>query len=274
MTRKGFSPAGMNGIQAMDFILKMKDTLLGQSDKGDVPRERRETPRLVLPINAVCVLADGTAFSVTITDVGIYGMRLEMPRPQAAGNRLSVKVIRGQGVLALYNFEVDAIRTEVLWCRKKPRGRDFMVGVKYADTRRNLSSSWIKFIFNKFGINIGSSIQRRKDIRIGSRLPVTLVPSEGANVTATGYDLGLGGLLAGTPKDFPIGGTFVLNIGPYKGMQKMTLRGRVVRRKISKKTNLFLLGIAFQDVSYENSRLLTRYLLRIIKDAESAGEPG
>jgi hypothetical protein len=47
-----------------------------------------------------------------------------------------------------------------------------------------------------------------------------------------------------------------------------------VRRKISKKANLFLLGIAFQDVSYENSRLLTRYLLRIIKDAESTGEPG
>lgn len=254
----------------MDFLLKIKNLVPGMGgDSRALPSERRDTPRLVLPIEGTCTTEDSRAFSATISDVGLYGMRVEVPRAQSVGSVLSVKVIRGQGIIALSNFEVDTIRTEVLWCRKAPGKKGHVIGVKYADTRQKLNSSWLRFIFQKFGINTGSTTQRRRDIRIRSKVPVKVVDGTTA-ISAEAVNMGVGGVLLACKQVFPEQSSLVLHIGPYARLPELTLRGTVVRRRLSKKAEAWLLGVAFHGATYDDSKLLSKYLLRILDDAEKA----
>jgi len=234
--------------------------------------ERRDTPRIVVPINGTCATEDQRAFSATIADVGLYGMRLEVPKAQAVGAVLHVKVVRGQGIIALSNFEVDTIRTEVLWCRKAPAKKGHVLGVKYADTRSKLSNSWLRFIFQKFGLNTGSSTQRRRDIRIRSAVPVVITDNAGTTTSGDCVNMGVGGVLVACQQVFPEQTRVSMEIGPYARLPRLAMKGTVVRRRLSKKADAWLLGIAFHGAEYEDSRVLSKYLLKVLQDAEKTDD--
>ncbi len=255
----------------MDFLYKLKNVMLGGHD-GKVPAERRYTPRIVVPIDGTSLTEDGRGFSTLITDVGLYGMRLESPRPLSVGTVVNVRVTRGQGIIALSKFEVDTIRTEVVWCKRKSRSKEHIIGVKYSDTRQKLNASWVKFIFQKFGLNTGATLQRRRDIRIRSKVPVTMVDAEGTSTSAEAVNLGLGGLLIASRQVFPDGALLQLRIGPYQRLPELAMRGSVVRRRLSKKAEAWLLGVAFMGGTYDDSKLLTRYLLKVLQESDRADE--
>jgi PilZ domain len=254
----------------MDFLLKIKQVvnILG-GEEVDLPAERRDSIRIVVPIEGSCRTQDGTVSAAVISDIGLHGMRLEVPRPMVVGLPLEVTADRDQGVLALAQFEHATVTTEVLWCRKASTARHYVVGVRYHEKRAVLLGSWLAYVFQKFGINIGASTQRRKDVRIRSHVPCLLAELAGDTVAAEAINMGIGGLLLSTSSAVPEQTRVVLEIGPYKRLPLLRAQGIVVRRKLSRKGSQWLLGVAFHSLAYEDSALLTRYLLKLMRETEA-----
>jgi c-di-GMP-binding flagellar brake protein YcgR len=252
----------------MEFWSRIKEIILPPQSSRNLLQEKRLSPRVRCDIEAVLYRSEDEAFSGKIVDVGVSGMRLESPRAQKNGDRISVRVSRGQGLHTITKFEVDKILVEVRWCRKKKKSSEFQLGVKYVDTEKNLKGSWVTFVLNKFGFMVGTSFQKRKDIRASSKLPVHYELKTGSMHQGVVYNIGLGGVLLTGSIDLPAGSEIKLKIGPYNKLPSLMCHGKVVRKKFSLKVNLWMTGVSFYNQSDQDLKLLGDYILTVLRESE------
>lgn len=253
----------------VEFWSKIKEIILVPKNSKELLQEKRLSPRVRCDIEAVLYKSDDEAYSGKIIDVGVSGMRLESPRNHKKGDRISVRVSRGQGLHTITKFEVDKIIVEVCWCKKKKKTSDYQLGVKYADTEKNINGSWVTFVLNKFGFTVGTSFQKRKDIRASAKLPVHFELKTGSVHQGVVYNIGLGGVLLTCSVDIPAGSELKLKIGPYNKLPSLMCHGKVVRKKFSMKVNLWMTGVSFYNQTDPDLKLLGDYILTVLRESES-----
>jgi len=252
----------------MEFWSRIKEIIVPPQSSKSLLHEKRLSPRVRCDIEAVLYKSEDEAFSGKIVDVGMSGMRLEAPRTQRKGDRIFVRVTRGQGLHTITKFEVDKILVEVCWCKKKKTTSEYQLGVKYVDSEKNIKGSWVTFVLNKFGFSVGSSFQKRKEIRASSKLPVHYELKTGSVHQGVVYNIGLGGVLLTGSVDLPAGSELKIKIGPYNKLPSLTCHGKVVRKKLSLKINLWMTGISFYNQTDQDLKLLGDYVLTVLRESE------
>ncbi|MDQ7821202.1 MAG: PilZ domain-containing protein [Candidatus Eremiobacteraeota bacterium] len=233
-------------------------------------QEKRSSPRIRCAIDAAFYKSEDSALTGKIVEVGVTGMRLESAKALHRGEKIGIRVLKGQGLHTITKFEVDKVTVEVRWCKKKPDDKVFYIGVKYCETEENIGKSWVTFLLNKFGFNAGSSFQKRKDVRASSKLPIQY---ELKNSWQKGIaqNIGLGGMLLAGLNEVPMHEELKIRIGPYGKLASLLLLGKVVRKKYSSYNKVWLTGISFIALSGQEAKLLGDYVVIVLK--ESVKEP-
>ena len=152
--------------------------------------ERRQTTRIPCCYQVSCQL-NGEAFPATVSDMGLGGMRLLLPRRLAAEARLVVE----QSDLS----ERGTVELTVVWTRQLRSG-EVETGVAYEGPPERLEQSWIKPALQRLGFE--ARAERRQHVRVGLSAGGHL-EFAGQQVPCTVVDLGLGGALIEGPQPPP-----------------------------------------------------------------------
>lgn len=196
----------------------------------------------------------GREFAVTVRDIGLEGMRLEIPLRVEPGQVLSLTYDN-----TLNCFTYATVRVRVVWSHQKPFTCLSEAGVAYVETGGVIEHSWVRHLLRLFDLDYLSARERREDIRVPVGFPGQVAvrgEAEAPPETIQGLvnDLGIGGALFESPIDLPIGTPLVIDIGPMSDGTFLTCDGHVVRRAGRAPHGHRLLGIRFdgpRDLTYE-----------------------
>lgn len=222
--------------------------------------EKRQLIRLKCRYK-VTLSIEKQAFSGHVVDMGLQGMRAEVPE------RLKV----GTPVHVTYNaestsFQVDTVKSVVAWCRKSKTGK-IEVGLRYQDTRTNLERSWVKVILRELGFDEKSIFQRRKARRAVAMLPAQAGSMGQRPLPARALNLGVGGALLQSDERFDKGMEMTLDIGPALGLPVLTVAGEVMTCRYEPQSQSWLEGVRFRSMDQKQLDLLTRYIVNLLKGA-------
>lgn len=250
----------------MNLLSKIIGVFVPPQDINALLREKRGSPRIRCNIIASITQKGQPAVRSKVLDMGLHGMRLESESPFKQGARVDVNVEPDEG-FPLTAYKVSRVPVEVMWCQKKRNLDDlrYILGVKYMDLYRNMKDSWVAFILKKFGFDPGMTLQRRKEVRLASNLPVTYRLASGTEGQGTIYNMGLGGVLLSCKDDPGEVSEISLVIGPIERLEPLSAQGQIRRKKFSKKAESWMIGIHFGDLKEEDVALLGKYLISLLK---------
>lgn len=227
-------------------------------------KERRD------PIRARChlpvtVTEGAEARHAIVSDVSLDGLRLKLSSP-LKGKKVSVS-----HPSQACEFEVDTIRCEVLWTRKRKFSRDVVVGLKFSDDPSIIERSWVQFVLRELGFDERAVYRKRQYIRAEANLAADVFDENGNRLAeATVVNLGLGGVLLSTGEKLEWDSWVRLEIGPYHKLPVLDLRGLILSRGTDPdRTACFVYSIRFHEPGDEQLQLLGKYVLLLLK--ESAG---
>jgi len=140
----------------MNFLIKFR-TLFHGDESHDIQKsfeEKRCYPRAKCSFNARCLLPDKTELSVLISEVSASGMRLRSERKMQSGDIIVVEPERREEAFSENEHEGHSVKMKVIWNKKKQGTDYYVVGLHYADNRKNLQDSWAASLLKKFGISV------------------------------------------------------------------------------------------------------------------------
>ena len=106
--------------------------------------------------------------------------------------------------------------------------------------------------------------ERRRFPRIGCMLPVRLYPRDNPKVIETlTKDLGQGGLRCLSPSSRTVSSLVSLEIALGPGERPLSLRACIVWVEMVPNSKQFYLGLAFQDLSDEDTVRLSSYIDKV-----------
>lgn len=196
----------------------------------------------------------GREFGVTVRNMGLEGMLLDVPLRVEPGQILSLTYDQMANC-----FAYATVRVRVVWSRQKPFTRLSEAGVAYVETGTIIENSWVRHLLRVFDLDHLSARERREDIRVPVALPgrVAVRDESGAfgdPILGLVNDLGIGGALFETDVDIPIGTAVLIGIGPMEDGNQLACEGHVVRRAGRSPQGKQFLGIRFdgpRDHRYE-----------------------
>lgn len=240
-----------------EIVQGLRSLVQGKPETGGTG-EKRQLIRLKCRYK-VTLSVEKQAFAGNVTDMGLKGMRAEVPE------RLKV----GTLVHVTYNaestaFQVDTIKTVVAWCRKSKTGK-IEVGLQYQDSRTNLERSWVKVILRELGFDERSIFQRRKARRAVAMLPAQVGRVGPRQLPARVLNLGVGGTLLQSDDRFDKGQEMTLDIGPALGLPVLIVAGEVVTCRYEPQSQSWLEGVRFRSMDQKQLDLLTRYIVNLLK---------
>lgn len=264
--RKASSPAPVVALDYDDAanVMLQAFELLRQVDAGALAelaegvtgvemkragREARRAPRLVCLYEVNCQI--GTRrFPAVVSEISLTGVRLDLPESLA---RDTIVVLRPE----LQQSDLGAVRCSVRWCRRTPR-EGLTAGLSFQETPEHLSRSWVAQLLHSLGFGAGH--QRRRSLRVQTRVPTEIISSGGEGVGKT-VDLGIGGLQLQTTMRLDVGEEIDLMLGPTEGLQRVGFRGVVVN---SRGTKSLTYGVRFEAPQPGQIRALGAYLLHCL----------
>ncbi len=212
-------------------------------------REARRAPRLVCLYEVNCQI--GTRrFPAVVSEISLTGVRLDLPESLA---RDTIVVLRPE----LQQSDLGGVRCSVRWCRRTPR-EGLTAGLAFQETPEHLSRSWVAQLLHSLGFGAGH--QRRRSLRVQTRVPTEIISSGGEGVGKT-MDLGIGGLQLQTSMRLEVGEEIDLMLGPTEGLQRVGFRGVVVNARGTKSLTY---GVRFEAPQPGQIRALGAYLLHCL----------
>lgn len=253
--RKALLGAGKDILQGFRALVLARST-------AEAPDQRRRLTRLRCLYRVACS-SEGEDFRATVVDMGLKGMRLEVPRRLPAGALVSVRYLGSS--TADRRFSVDTVHTRILWCRKKRFLRTIEIGVAYHDSEANMERSWVKYILRQIGFDIQSILDRRKAVRVQALLRADLKGGRGLS-EGTVINLGAGGALFETQTPVDVGAHVTMEAGPYLTHDMLTVRGTVVQTLRSADSGHWLVGVCFENVTATQANLLGSYVKTLLEE--------
>jgi hypothetical protein len=233
--------------------------LIGGS--GDTYEERRRLIRLKSRYPVICQSAD-KQFKAVVVDMGLEGMKLHGVINLKRGADVTVSLQQKDG------SGNDAIRCKVVWCRHYKVNDKLVAGVKYEDTKENMSRSWVKKVLRELGFTEKSIYQKRKQMRIPASM-VLEVYTKRDEFLANGTlrNLGVGGALCELETEMPRGKELILKIGPFEKMPVLEIKGQVVGvdKNVSRQT--FFHRVQFCEDRPGSIKTLGKYLIALLRTA-------
>jgi len=246
-----------------EFLETILEFFGGREITEDELLEKRKTTRIRCAID-VQVSSVRQSFSARIIDMGIRGVRMEVPRRLKAGDKMNVKLTQFSGSSA--PFENDSVWMKVLWCRKRRYAAVIEVGAAYDDTEKNMERSWVKYLLRKIGLDTKGIFEHRKRLRVSGRVPLryTVAGRQGFDDCEV-INLGVGGLLADTDHEIRPGTKVEMKIGPYYTLEPIVLSGLVVSRVINRDTNHWNTAVQFLGLTDRQIQSVGKYVLYLLR---------
>lgn len=242
----------------LNEIVQGLRSLVQGRPEGAGTGEKRELIRLKCRYK-VTLSIEKQAFGGHVTDMGLKGMRAEVPERLKVGTPVHVTYSA-----ETTGFQVDTVKTVVAWCRKSKTGK-IEVGLRYDETRTNLERSWVKLILRELGFDEKSIFQRRKARRAVAMLPAQVARMGQRTQGARVLNLGVGGALLQSDERFDKGQDMVLDVGPALGLPVLSVPGEVVTCRYEPQSQSWLEGVRFRSMDQKQLDLLTRYIVNLLK---------
>lgn len=249
----------------MDWLNKIKDKIMPASQAGnDFQSSERRNPRLPSTILALCSVAtrNDAVFSVTISDLGITGVRIDAPRPIEKGSVVDIRVPVGKNFENRDTQEFVAFRGTSMWSRRA--GSVHQVGIRYTEARNDVRDRWIALVLEAYGFSLLDSA-KRGEIRCAADFPVKATLG-GARLTGRVMNISMGGMLAVLEgAEPPAESLLQLELGPIGDAPLLELTARVARTRPEHMDDSYLVAMAFDALTEEQRQLLVRCLSLLSK---------
>lgn len=145
--------------------------------------ERRQTIRVDCCYQVGCAL-HGEEFPGTVSNMGLGGMRLLIPRRLDNGSELT---------LTQADLDSGPVTSKVIWTRQLRSG-EVETGLAYEGPPARLQQSWVKPALQRLGFEVMPENERRQHVRVNVKTTASL-EAAGQRLPCTVVDLGLGGAL-------------------------------------------------------------------------------
>ncbi len=240
----------------MDFLIKLTGLFKGEGalDLKQALKEKRFFPRVRCAVEARCSTEKKQNFLVSIVEFSLYGMRIYSEKKLKAGEIVDIGTLTGA-----IDGAGGAVKMRAIWCRKKPATNDYIAGLQYEDTRKNLQESWIARLLKKYGVSVGLSTQKRRKVRIPANLPLS-VSFALKSIEGRIEDIGIGGMLFTSDQSLSIHEILRFRIGPYEHMKHLFCNGKILRERFVHSSQKWVYGVVFQQMNEKQSQLLSDYL--------------
>jgi len=253
----------------VDFLVKVKNLIYGKGafDIEEAIREKRFSPRMKCNVQALCTSPVGEDLACLVSEIGLFGLRIHISRELKKGEIVKVTAIKGIGILQGAKYIADTVTLQVIWCKRRKSLKDFMAGLQFSETKKNLRESWAAYLLKKFGVAVGVTTQKRKKVRIPTSLSLSYRAldgreTEGANV----IDIGIGGMLVASDSNFPDRQELRFRIGPYKFLAPLFCDGKVVHHSFVHARGKWVAGVVFTKLDEMQTKLLNSYLVSLLTD--------
>ncbi len=202
---------------------------------------------------------DGEKYKGVATDIGLEGIRVKsVGAPLIAGSDIAVRYPGSTP-----GFELGVVRCQVLWAQRV--GREFVAGLRYADSKENMRRSWIRYLLMELGFDETRTYQRRKHIRVDGSLPARVF-SEGEQflVEPRVVNLGVGGALLEARNEGVRGIPVEVEISLWRILPTLCLAGHVIDVRQEPGTGLWLHSVQFTALDSDQIKLLGNYVINMI----------
>lgn len=194
----------------------------------------------------------GKRFTAQVIDMGLEGLRLEMPHKVDRGQLIA---LRYEGPATCYDY--DTVQARIVWARPRANGAT-LAGVAYINPPPYLERSWIRHLLRVFDLDKLSVHDRRRDVRMPVSLRATVDCTE-LREDAWIRDIGLGGALVECKNDFPVGAELCIGL-TTSDEEGVNLDATIVRKSRTNFNEAWLIGVRFTGPSEENQEQLGRVL--------------
>ncbi len=244
-------------------VKKLFDGLLAvfQGRGGSTPEERRRLIRVKCDYQVSCIVGNRT-FAARVLDMGLNGMRLEVPERLRGGSTIYVHHPKPSN-----RFDNEHVICQVRWCRKRRNTDEIEVGVQYADTPGNMRRSWVKFLLKELGFDERAIYTRRKQVRAPAQLYSEVLSDDGQTLVSKCINLGVGGALFESHEAFSPGTNVRMKIGPYRRYRALDVTGTVITAKKQPHLGVYHTSVRFADPTSSQIRLLGDYVIGLLKDS-------
>ena len=216
--------------------------------------ERRLEPRARCSMEISCLAKRGR-FPITALDVSRSGVRFSCGRKLTLGQNLRLQPPGGLGGQSIQ------VVGEVVWCRKVHRGH-YQAGFRFTESLSG--KDWVSRLLDELGLSEAPPTQRRKHLRVPTRLPVSLRTQNGETQSAILKDMSLGGALVEVPFELPGQGIVRLKVGPLPNVGLLSLPTNIANQhKVSRGVHLCL---SFHPLTPEEQKTVTDYLHYLMKN--------
>lgn len=226
---------------------------------GKSPEERRQLIRLKCSYDVNCIVGN-RSFPAKVIDIGLNGLRLEIPQRLRVG-----AVIYVQRPKPNSRFNNEHVMCSVRWCRKRRKSSQLEAGLKYGDTPGNMRRSWVRFLLKELGFDERAIYSRRKAIRADSRITGKMINDQGETIQGLVVNLGVGGALFESGKAFGPGNEVRLHLGPDKRLPALDLAATVISTR--KSDDGHLSSLRFIGPERRQVKVLGDYVIKLLDDA-------
>ncbi|MCA9795855.1 MAG: PilZ domain-containing protein [Candidatus Eremiobacteraeota bacterium] len=223
--------------------------------------QKRQMTRLVCRIPVVCEV-EGKSFEAFAIDLGVRGLRLEVPTKVAPGSVLGVAYRPESGPTP------PKLVAKVRWCRRRANSSVIESGLEYLETDEVLTGSWVKMLLDEVGFREEAVFDRRRSYRTDGSLRGRILTHGGGNYFGNVANLGVGGALFEVSKALSPGAPVEVEVGPAQGMDLLKLQGKVRHARRSDRDGRWLNGVAFEELDSRDTELLGRYIFLLLRDVE------
>lgn len=245
------------------FVKSLKSLVTGRGGPSLSPEEKRNLIRVRCRLPVMVSEGPEEGRQATVTDISLNGMRVKVTAPPKGADLFVSHPLQGS------EFEVETVRCQVMWARKRRFSGDVVVGLKFNDDPQNLAKSWVRYILRAIGLDERAIYQRRKYIRADSSLPADIQHLQSRERLADGsaINLGIGGLLFQTldplDRDTPVR----ITIGPMAGLPPLDLQGIVLGKMEDPEGKYNHYSIRFTDIEDEQLENLGKFVIALLKES-------
>lgn len=217
-----------------------------------LPSQNRRVVRLRCNYPVTCSML-GKRFTAQVIDMGLEGLRLEVPHKVERGQLVA---LRYEGPTTCYDY--DTVQARIVWARPNPSGEGTLAGVAYINPSPYLERSWIRHLLRVFDLDKLSVHDRRRDVRMPVSLEARVAATE-THEDAWIRDIGLGGALIECATEYLVGTDIRIGLSTADG-EAVLLEANVVRATRTRFNEAWLLGVRFVGPSDECHESVGRVL--------------
>lgn len=233
--------------------------------------ERRRFVRLPCRYAVYC-MDRRKAHEAVVSDIGPYGLRLDMVHRLSIGQKVNL-VYRGVpgGSLTRLPFkklqEVESkMPCKVLWVKRHTD--NYQAGVVFQLQGEELAQTWVKPVLEKMGLSKGAFTQKRSLIRARALLDAE-VRHEGTAVEGLLVNVGLGGALFQSKQHLNPGIKVTLTVNPKGKLPPLQVTGQIIHHNFDVVSNSGMHSIQFKDLDQSGEATLKSYVIHLLRTVGS-----